>query len=376
MLEILLFGAAFLTFYAYFGYPVTLFLLSLVRNRDVNREPFKSSVTMIITVHNEEKRIRKKLENTLFLQYSGKKPQIIVASDASTDQTNTIAKGFQEQGVELIEITEHKGKEYAQKLAVQQAKGDIIVFSDVAAMLDADGLAQILSNFADPTVGCVSSEDRLIGKDGKESGEGLYVRYEMWLRRFESRVNSLVGLSGSYFAARKKVCDDFSGEMQSDFRTLLSSIKLGLRGVSDPRAIGYYEDVADEKREFERKVRTVIRGLTVFFQHLEFLNVSKYGLFSYQYFCHKLLRWLVPMFLISCLLANFILAFGSLTYFILLLSQLAFYGSAIWGFKIGHEGRSYLKIPTYFLVVNFSILVAWWRYLRGQRMVRWVPTAR
>ena len=202
--------------------------------------------------------------------------------------------------------------------------------------------------------------------------------YEMWLRRLESRVNSLVGLSGSFFAARKDVCRDFSGEMQSDFRTLLNSKRLGYRGVSDPSAIGYYLDIAEGDKEFERKIRTVIRGLTVFFNNLEFLNPIKYGFFSYQYFCHKLLRWMVPFFLLTAFVTNGVLAMDFSGYYYLFLFHSLFYALGLWGMqaKSFSGNRLLIKIPMYFLTVNAAIVVGWWRYLKGQRMVMWTPSAR
>ncbi len=108
------------------------------------------------------------------------------------------------------------------------------------------------------------------------------------------------------------MCEDFSGDMQSDFRTVLNSIRMGLRAVSDPGSTGYYQDVKRSSQEFDRKVRTVLRGLTVFFRHLEFLNVFRYGLFCYQYFCHKLMRWMVPFLLVSAFVSSGFLAKGSL----------------------------------------------------------------
>ncbi|OPX33638.1 MAG: glycosyl transferase [Desulfobacteraceae bacterium 4484_190.1] len=377
MVEIFFIGSIFMTFFAYFGYPFSLYLLSIFRRKVVKKANFFPRVTMIITAHNEEKRIKDKLDNTLVLEYPGEKLQILVASDGSTDQTNAIVKDYEKKGIELLAIGERRGKEKAQKEAVKRANGEVIIFTDVATHLGPVGLKEIIFNFADPSVGCVSSEDRLVGKDGNPSGEGFYVRYEMWLRRLESKVNSLVGLSGSFFAARKEVCQGFSGKMQSDFRTLLSSIKMGLRGISDPQAIGYYADVSNEKQEFDRKVRTVVRGLTVFFRHLEFLNMFRYGFFSYQFFCHKLLRWLVPFFLCIALVSNLILAVNSYLFLILLFGQLIFYGLAFWGWK--HQSgasKIFVKIPMYFLIVNASIFVAWWRYLRGQRLVMWTPSER
>jgi len=375
LLEVIFFVSLFLVFWAYFGYPFSLMVFRFVKRKRTRRESITPSVSLIITAFNEEKRIQEKLENTLKLDYPNGKLQIIVASDGSKDRTNEIVQSFAGQGVELVEVKKRGGKENAQKEAVAFAEGEIVVFSDVATIIEPQGLREIVSNFADPSVGCVSSEDRLIGQDGKPSGEGFYVRYEMWLRRLESQVNSLVGLSGSFFAAKKEVCRDFSGDVQSDFRTLLSSIRLGLRGVSDPEAIGYYLDIADEKREFDRKVRTVVRGLTVFLGHLEFLNYKKFGFFSYQLFCHKLLRWLVPLLLVVVFLCNFLLIFNSILFLLLFLGQILFYGIGIYGW-VSRSLQGAQKIPMFFLMVNAAIAVAWWQYLAGRRVVLWSPSER
>lgn len=375
-MEAILLVSLFLVFHAYFGYPLTLRLLACIRERPVRRGDVKPQVTLIITACNEERRIRQKLENTLALEYPRENLQVIVASDGSTDATNRIVEEYGRHGIELLACPVRRGKESAQKEAVAAARGSVIVFSDVATRLDPHGIARIVSNFADPTIGCVSSVDRVIGRDGQPCGEGFYVRYEMWLRSLESRVNSLVGLSGSFFAARKEVCRDFSGEMQSDFRTVLASMRLGLRGISDSGAIGYYQDISDSKREFDRKVRTVLRGLTVLFRNLEFLNVIRYGLFSYQYFCHKLLRWMVPLFLFTALVSNLVLGLHSPVWALLLLGHLAFYLAAAVGWLTRSVQATVLKIPVYFITVNTAILVAWWQFVRGRRMVMWSPSER
>jgi len=364
--------------HAYFLYPASINIFALLRGRKQKTYDYVPSVTVIITAYNEEKQIRKKIENTLSVSYPPGKLQIIVASDGSTDRTTEYIKSFSEKGVELIDIVNRGGKENAQRESLKRARGEIIVFTDVSTMLDPAGVEQIVSNFADPDIGCASSEDRVIGKDGKVSGENFYVRYEMWLRRLESRANTPVGLSGSFFAARISVCHDFSEDIDSDFRTLLNSVKAGMRGTCDPKAIGYYFDVSDQRREFERKVRTILRGLTLFFRHTEYLNIFKYGLFSYQYFCHKLLRWLVPFFLVLIFLSNLYLAVQSKAYLFLFILQLLFYGSVfITRIKdVYASSWKILKIPVYFTLVNASIFVAWWRYFRGQRVVIWTPSKR
>ncbi|MDD5674069.1 MAG: glycosyltransferase family 2 protein [Chitinivibrionales bacterium] len=366
-----------LVFFAYFGYPLTMAVIGKFIAFKPKRSYFFPQVTLIITAYNEEKRIRKKLENTILLDYPKEKLQVIVASDGSADKTNEIVRDFADRGIELLEVTERKGKENAQMRAIGVARGEIIVFSDVATLLDPFGVREIVSNFADPAIGCVSSEDKIVNEPGSGGGgEGFYVKYEMWLRGLESKVNSVVGLSGSFFAARKIVCDDFSPRMQSDFRTLLSSMRKGMRGISDPKAIGYYKDIQDASREFDRKVRTVIRGLTVFFNNLEFLNVFEFGIFSYQYICHKLLRWLAPFFLLIALVINALLAMRGGAFLILFILQAAFYGAALIGSGGRQSSNIFIKIPRFFVVVNTSILVAWIKYLGGERLTMWKPSER
>jgi glycosyltransferase involved in cell wall biosynthesis len=376
-MEVVFFFSIFLVFFVYFGYPLTLALLAQFKSFEPKRAPIVPTVTLVITVFNEEKRIRKKLENTILLDYPKDKLQIIVASDGSTDATRSIVEDFKDRGIELFDVKERKGKENAQKEALTLARGEIVVFSDVATIIESSGIREIVSNFADPKVGCVSSEDRVL-KDGERGGgEGFYVTYEMWLRGLESAVNSVVGLSGSFFAARREVCEDFSPKMQSDFRTLLSSIRKGMRGISDPKTIGYYQDIKDKSQEFNRKVRTVVRGLTVFFNNLEFLNIFKFGMFSYQYFCHKLLRWLVPFFLIAAFISNGVLALHGRAYCFVFLCHLFFYGLALAGMTAGRKNRAFIiKIPHFFVVVNASILVAWIKFVSGERLTMWKPSVR
>jgi len=377
-IEVIFYVFLFGVVQAYFIYPLSIYILGIFRNTKTNKDLSRFYVTVIITAFNEENLIEHKVKNTIEIDYPKENMQIIVASDGSKDRTNEIVNKFNEYSVELVSIAERKGKENAQREALKHARGEIIVFTDVATTLEKNAIERIVSNFADPSIGCVSSEDRVIGKDGKQSGENFYVRYEMWLRKLESKVGSPVGLSGSFFAARKSVCEDFSSEMDSDFRTLLNSVKRGMRGTVDPEAIGYYQDLSDQRREFERKVRTVLRGLTVFFRNIEFLNVFRYGLFSYELFCHKLLRWLVPFFLIIMFVVNIPLASVSRGFAILMAAQCLFYAiAAIQLFRDMYSSSIlFIKIPIYFVTVNASILVAWFRYLTGQRVLVWTPSER
>jgi hypothetical protein len=256
----------------------------------------------------------------------------------------------------------------------------------------------IVANFADPTIGCVSSEDRFIDQDGKISGEGAYVKYEMFLRRLETKVHSVVGLSGSFFAARKKVCKNMAVNLQSDFNTLLCSQKMGLRGISDQNSLGYYKDIVDDKKEFQRKIRTVVRGLNVIKNNMSLLNPLAYGLTAWEILSHKVCRWMVPFCMVMTFIANLFLITDSQIYLIVFVVQVLFYLFAIM-YIVSEKNilniKSLLKLKAmrkenmysdklkkackfswYFLVVNYAILIAWGRVVKGENSVYWNPSKR
>ena len=362
--------------YAYFGYPLLLGMMALFRAREVRRADITPSVTFVITAYNEEGRIAEKLDNTLKLAYPKELLEIIVASDCSTDRTDDMVRFYTDRGVRLIRASIRKGKEGTQQLAVRATKGDILVFSDAATILSEDAIRNIVSNFYDPTVGCVSSQDRFLDKEGRISGEGAYVRYEMFLRMLETRVHSLVGLSGSFFAVRRTVCEPWADDLQSDFNTVLNSVSAGMRGVIDPSSIGYYRNLTNEKQEYQRKVRTVLRGLSVIARRRGMLNPLRYGVFSWQLFSHKLCRWLVPFGLIAAFLSNLILASEAKMYAGMLVLQLCFYGIAVVGNISSMACRSLVKLAAFFVLVNVSILEAWVRFFKGHRVVAWESSRR
>lgn len=364
--------------YAYVGYPAVLAVMALVRTKPIQKADITPSVTFVITAYNEETRIGEKLQNTLAVDYPKERFEVLVASDCSTDKTDEIVASYREQGVRLVRAPMRKGKEAAQNLAVQVAVGEILVFSDVATILLENAVRNIVKSFHDGTVGCVSSVDRFIDKDGRVSGEGAYVKYEMFLRSLETRVNSLVGLSGSFFAARSAVCKQaWSDDLQSDFNTVLNSMRMGLRGVADSESPGYYKNIADERKEFDRKVRTVLRGISVFMKSLGLVNPMRHPLFAWQLVSHKLCRWLVPFALLIALIANAVLTMGFGAYGLLFALQAAFYAVALGGLWWRPLLRlPAVKLPAFFLLVNASILKAWIRYWTGERLIVWEPSKR
>lgn len=363
-------------FYSYFLYPLVLLLMPR-RQESLPVSGALPRMSLILTAYNEAHQIRAKLENSLALDYPSERLEVLVASDASDDGTDDIVTEYAGRGVRLVRAEERRGKEWAQLLAARAATGEILVFSDIATMIAADALLQLAEDFSDPNIGAVSSEDRFIAADGQMVGEGLYVRYEMWLRRLESGVSGLVGLSGSFFAARRSVCERWDVAAPSDFNTALNCVRMGYIAISDPKLLGYYSTIQDESREYQRKLRTVLRGITGIMRQPGVLNPLRFGFFSVQVFSHKLMRWLVPWFLLLLLAASASLALEHWFYGLALIGQAAFYLLVIGGAASTRLRRHTLvKVPYFFMQVNIAIAHACIAFLRGQRITVWQPSKR
>lgn len=378
-MEYLFYLLAVLCVYSYFLYPILLKLIPIRKKIDVtdNKNTGLPVLSLIITVHNEENRIGQKLDNTLQIDYPPDLLEIIIASDFSTDETDNIVESYAEKGIRLVRADQRKGKEYAQLCAIRVSKGEVLVFSDVATEIPADALQLLAARFADPQIGALSSEDRFISNDGSVVGEGAYVKYEMWLRRLESDRAGLVGLSGSFFAARREVCEQWDIYCPSDFNTALNSAKHGLVAITCPQVVGIYKDVEDASLEYRRKMRTVIRGITAIARHPEVLNPFRMGLFAFQVWSHKIMRWGVPWFMAIFLLLTLMLQGQGLVYTMTLLAQILFYGLAVAGWLSNSLRKNTLiKIIFFFVQTNLSLAQATVSFLLGKRMTVWTPSRR
>jgi glycosyltransferase involved in cell wall biosynthesis len=374
MVQFVFWVCAGVALYSYFIYPALLWIIVRIRRRDFSPGEAGPPVTvsLIITAYNEQARIRSKIDNALCVAYPGL--EIIVASDCSVDDTDRIVLEYAERGVRLVRAPLRLGKENAQLSAIREAAGDIVVFSDVATQIPSDAFHKLMPYFQDPRVGAVSSEDRFIGSEGLVVGEGAYVRYEMWLRRLESKCAGLVGLSGSFFAVRKLVCEQWDVESPSDFNSALNCARLGMRAVAAADVVGYYPDLKDPQRERQRKVRTVVRGLAAIARHREVLSLRRYGLFAWQVWSHKVFRWLVPWALLLVLTSNVLLLGRHWIYVLSLVAQLLLYGFAICGQL--SDRFTIPRMAHFFVQANVAILQAWWLYGTGTRVTTWQPSTR
>jgi cellulose synthase/poly-beta-1,6-N-acetylglucosamine synthase-like glycosyltransferase len=331
---------------------------------------FEPAISIIIPVYNEEKVIREKIENTLSLDYPKERREIIVVSDASNDRTPEIVKDYDKDGVKLFELSRRKGKAGALNLGLQEAKNEIVIFSDASIILERDALEKIVGKFIDPGVGCISGEDHIPGG----GGEGAYGKYELALRNLENRAGSIVGASGCFYAQRRALCEPFREGMAPDFFSVLETVEKGYRAVTEPEATGVMKSVSDLQGEFRRKVRTLLRGMTTLLYFKNLLNPLQYGVFTLQLISHKLMRWSAGLFLILLFLSNLFLL-DSKFYLIFLLFQTAFYALAVIGWLVSSKPLIF-RVPFFFSMVNLSAMVAWVKFVMGTRQEIWDPSRR
>lgn len=365
------------TLYAYAGYPLLLAVVARGMGRPVVPPPDTDDVlppvTLIIPAHNEARRIDAKIANTRALGYPAGKLEVLYVSDGSSDGTAETIRASLDGRTRLHELEGRGGKAAALNAGLRLASHDVVVFNDASILLEPDAIRQIARPFAVPEVGCVSGEDRIAGG----GGEGLYGRYELYMRRLESRIHSIVGASGSFYAQRKHLCAPFKPGLAPDFYSALYTVEHGYRAISAEDAVGSMTALANPRDEFTRKVRTILRGITTLACHLPLLNPFKYGFFAVEVLSHKLARWLVPFFLLAMLVTSGILAVGSRFYLAVFAAQAAFYALAGLALIVpALAGSLPAKIAVYFTSVNLATLTAWLKFAAGTRQEIWAPSQR
>src|SRR5713101_4390708 len=338
--EIILWLSVVSLFYTYAGYPLLLALVSALKPRRVLRGDCEPTVTIIITAYNEERDLAAKLENTLALDYPCELLEIIVASDCSTDLTDEIARAFADRGVRLVRQPQRLGKTAAQNMAVAEACGEIILFSDATSLYERDVLRVMIPSFADPTVGCVAG--RLIYVDPAESrvgrGARSYWSYETFLKRHESQACSLIGASGCLYAVRRSAYVPLYPEACSDFIIATKMVEQNLRAVYEPAAVCTEETNRQSDKEMKMRVRVIAQTFTDLWRHRAMMNPFRSGFYAIQLLSHKVMRYAVPLFLLTILATSGILARHSMLYSIGFGTQLGCYLGALGAWMLERAG--------------------------------------
>lgn len=288
--------------YVFVGYPGLLWLFSKLRPRPLMRQDVTPSVTLLISAFNEAHVIGRKIENALALDYPRDRLEIMVISDASSDATDEIVGSYAGRGVVLHRMSQRGGKTLGLNAGVGRARSEILVFSDANIIYRPDALRKLVRNFADPSVGCVTGDSRYeeSAQSAAHQEEDTYWGYERFIRACESRIGSTVGGDGAIFAIRRALYRPLAHDAINDLVIPLRIVLEGHRAVFEPEAIGVEPSAGSFKREFRRKRRIVNRSWRGVMGLRGVLSPLRSGLFAWQVWSHKVLRWLIlPMVIVA-----------------------------------------------------------------------------
>jgi cellulose synthase/poly-beta-1,6-N-acetylglucosamine synthase-like glycosyltransferase len=366
--------AALLLFYVYAGYPLLLAIIGLfVRSR--RPEPgYCPQLSVLIAAYNEEEAIARKIEQTLALEYPAEKLEVLVLSDCSTDRTDEIVSSFPDKRVRLVRMSDRRGKTHAQNQGIQEATGEVIVFSDATAVYQSKALLYMACNYQDASVGAVSGRYQYFDPTDQSAtglGSMAFWNYESLIKKMQSRIRTITGCCGCIYSVRKTAYTELPADIISDLVQPLQAIKKGYRVVFEDRALAYEETTQSTSEEFAMRVRVVTRAMRGLLSVSDLLQPWKFAWTAFQLWSHKIMRWMVPLFLIVLLAANLMLLDLPL-YRMILALQLFFYAVALLNMLLPlHRQWKPLGIPLFFCTLNAAALVSMVEICRGRKYVTW-----
>lgn len=383
-LKITIWVFLFIIFYAYLGYGILLFVLVRLKRmgkktRQTAQPGYEPEVTLFVAAYNEKDFVDAKIRNSLSLEYPREKVRQVWITDGSDDGTPEMLKKYKE--VDVYHQPERAGKIAAMNRGMQFVKTPIVIFSDGNTMLGEESIRRIVRLFNNPKVGCVSGEKRIFNKDSAAATEGIYWKYESTLKRWDAELYSVVGAAGELFALRTELFSHVEPDtLLDDFIISLRIAEQGYTIQYDPEAYAIESPSANVKEELKRKIRISAGGIQSIIRLKELLNPFRYGMLSFQYISHRVLRWtLAPLGLLIMLICSAFVAAsdGFLNYrsiYVLMFwGQIAFYIAAFFGWFL-EERKIKLKllfVPYYFFIMNLAVFLGFARYIKKQQSVNW-----
>lgn len=374
-----------LVFYTYAGYGMLLFLLVKIKRLIVKAKPLPTDylpqVTLLVAAFNEEDYIEDKIKNSLGLDYPKDKIEYLFITDGSDDRTPEIVKGYPQ--IRLMHQPERQGKIMAVERAMPEVHGEIVIFTDANTDVNRGAIKNIVRHFAEEQVGVVSGEKRILNRESDEAagaGEGFYWKYESKLKQWDDELYSVMGAAGELFAIRAKLFEPIPKDsFIEDFYMSFKIVEKGYKIAYEPDAYAMEEPSASVADELKRKVRIAAGGIQSIVRLRELLNPFSYGVITFQYISHRVLRWsLAPLALPFIFVINAMLWSSGVLYQALFVGQVIFYLAALLGLLM--EKRQIklklLFIPYYFCVMNYAVFAGFRRYLKGTQSVLWEKAAR
>jgi cellulose synthase/poly-beta-1,6-N-acetylglucosamine synthase-like glycosyltransferase len=382
LFEIAFWSAAAVVFAAYIAYPALVWALSrCYRPRSPisweSRE-YQPTVSLLISAHNEEACVAERIANALALEYQPTKLEILIASDGSEDRTNDIVRELSHSNVRLLAYNVRRGKAATLNSAIREAKGNIVVFSDANTVFEPTAIERLVRWFSDPNIGVVCGKLVLTDAKTGRNVDGLYWRYETFLKQCEGRLGGLLGANGAIYAMRRELyCPIPDNTIIDDFVIpLFAKITHRFRIIYDANAIAHEETASTIRQEFRRRVR-IGSGDYQSLVHLWPLLSPRHGWTSFTFIGHKLLRWLSPFFLLLAAVSNVFLLPRPL-YAATLIAQILFYATAFAGIWVtGNSGPiKALRGVSLFCSVNAALLLGFFRWATTVQTGTWQRTDR
>lgn len=389
-LKILFWVSLCIVFYSYVGYGIVLYLYIKIRNalsprkKTIEYSSELPTVTLLVALYNEEDIVGRKIENTFELDYPPEKLQIVFITDGSTDRTNEIIERYPR--IKLLFTPGRAGKVAAINRAMEMVDNPITIFCDANTFLNKQAIREIVKHYHDPLVGAVSGEKKVLAelssgdanaKHAAGAGEGLYWKYESFLKKLDSSFYTVVGAAGELFSLRTHLFTPVNNDvLLDDFIISMNICKNGYRVVYEPKAYACEAPSFNLKEEQKRKIRISAGGIQSILMLLPLLNIFKYGRLSFQYISHRVLRWAVCPFLLPLVfILNIIICIyhSSPLYLVILILQTLFYLAAFtgWWFARRNIKVKLLYVPYYFVFMNLSMFLGMKRFFAKSQTVLW-----
>jgi cellulose synthase/poly-beta-1,6-N-acetylglucosamine synthase-like glycosyltransferase len=362
-------------FYSYIGYTLILMLMVAFKNlrpgkKMTETNVYEPEVTLLVPAYNEKGCIKNKIANSLELDYPKDKLKLVWVTDGSDDGSPEELRRY--GNVTVLHEKERKGKINAINRAVKYIKSPIVAFSDANTNLNRNSIREIVKIFSDGSVGCVAGEKRIVILKKEKAviaGEGLYWQYESLIKRLESQLNSVMGAAGELFAVRTDLYQEIREDtILDDFTISLEVAKKGYKIKYAPDAYASESGSLTIGEELKRKFRIASGALQTLHRMKEILNIFRYGMLSFQYISHKVLRWaFVPFSFIIMLVLNIVIVF-----------QLFFYLMVVVGALMNNMKirMKLIFVPYYMFIMNYAMVYGMVRYISGKQSVKWEKAKR
>lgn len=370
--------------YTYFGYGLVLFayLKTFRRKQKQVTKDFFPEATLVIAAYNEQDFIREKIDNSLALDYPADRLSILFITDGSSDNTPEVIKEYNH--LKLLHNNLRRGKTAALNRAMQHVHTPIVIFTDANTLLNKDSIKNIVRHYDDPKVGGVAGEKKVITENNGSAtaGEGIYWKYESFLKRMDSEFYTVVGAAGELFSVRTELFQEVEENvLLDDFIISLRVCLKGFKVAYEPGAFAIETSSASMKEEQKRKIRISAGGFQSMAMLKELLNPFKNFKLFFQYVSHRVLRWtLCPLLLLVLFIVNAVLYYNDnnpiYDYFFIL--QICFYLLALCGWLLANKEIkiSLFYIPYYFTFMNLSVFLGFFRIIRKNQTVLWEKAAR